>query len=139
MPTKQEQRDEERRLFAESIRCQQTGHIRQAGERAPRQGEECRHCGDTVGDPLLERMTPIDRPRMCDESGGHEIAPTRWPPNQRFANSRRPPSINARCRRCRCNVIAYDPVQERIKVFSPDWSRQIAGEGAGKKLETAKV
>lgn len=141
MPSKQEQRDEERRLFHEGIVCQNTGHTRKAGERSPKQGEVCPHCEDTVGDPLLARLPALDRPRMCEESGGHEVAPPTWPPTGKHSSSRRDPSLNARCRRCRCNVIVYAPVQEGVlvKVFSPDWSRQIAGEGAGKTREPVKV
>lgn len=146
--SKQEQRDEQRRLFQESIVCQQRGHERGAtrvderGRNRPviyQMGETCPHCGDEVGDPLLERVTAIDRPRMCEERGGHEVAPPTWPPVGKFTASRRPPSLNARCRRCRCNVICYDPIQEGVKVYAPDWSRQIAGEGAGIKRETVKA
>lgn len=139
MPTasKQEQRDEARRLFAESIRCQQQGHAR--GERGVvyKMGDICPHCEDPVGDPLLERIPAAERPQACEDNGGHEIAPKTWPPDRRYSSSKRPPALNARCRRCRANIIAYDPVQTGIKVYSPDWKRVIAGQSPKPEAVTA--
>ena len=117
MPTTQEQRDETRRLYGESIVCQQRGHER--GEKGVKykMGDTCPHCQDLVGDPLLERIPAAERPKACEDNGGHEVEPLRWPPTNRYSSSKRPPAMNLRCRRCRANVVVYDPPQEGIKLL----------------------
>ena len=140
MASKQEQREEARRLYQESIVCQQHGHGRgELDEKRQRivlqRGETCRYCESVVGEPYLESIEAIQRPGYCESTGGHEVRPTRWPPTNRlYSSSRRPPSLNLRCERCRCNVIVYDPPQEGIKLLGV-----AGGVKVEKKPEAVKV
>lgn len=138
MSAKQEQRDEQRRLAQEAIKCWQLtpphARVDPVTGRMPlalKMGEVCRHCQEPATDPLLAMVPAQDRPRMCAENGGHEVAPARWPPTNKHSSSKRAPALNARCRRCRANVICYDPLDDpTTKVYDPTWKRVIAGGAA---------
>ena len=84
-----------------------------------------------LADPPEFKVTGREshNPRICEDSkDGHLVKVKLWPPKQRYAATKRMPSVAGACEKCGAHVIVYEQIQPGLTVVLPDGKR-LRGEG----------
>jgi hypothetical protein len=85
-----------------------------------------------MAEAIFDELAPekaINRPRLCEESGGHRVHVKEWPPRARHPSSKRPPHLDTKCERCGCHLSIYDPPQPGINIVKPPEPRLTGQKG----------